>query len=70
MSDKPLVQQSLASDLSGLVLEINPPSSSSSDRFDAAVVFLEGFWTAMVREWAGLDRLRLGFKESNHTVRG
>ncbi len=57
MSDKPLIQQSLASDLSEFLLRINP-ASSGVDRFDAALAFLEGFWTAMVREWTGIDRLR------------
>jgi len=57
MSDKPLIQQSLASDLSEFLLRINP-ASSGVDQFDAALTFLEGFWTAMVREWTGIDRLR------------
>lgn len=56
MSDKPLIQQSLASDLSEFLLRINP--ASGVDQFDAALAFLEGFWTAMVREWTGIDRLR------------
>jgi ribosomal RNA-processing protein 1 len=29
-----------------------------SDRFDAAIGFLDGFWRAIVREWAGVDRHR------------
>lgn len=65
MSDKPLVQQALAADLAELVLLINPaePAGSSEadvqrTRFGAAVSFLEGFWTTMVREWEGLDKHR------------
>ncbi|VDC01952.1 unnamed protein product [Peniophora sp. CBMAI 1063] len=51
MSDKPLVQQALASELAGLLLAI--------DSTDAALGFLEGFWTCIVREWSGIDRLRI-----------
>lgn len=50
MSDKPLVQQALATDLANILLSI--PST------DAALAFLQGFWTSLVREWAGIDRLR------------
>ncbi len=50
MSDKPLIQQSLASELSELLLLI--------EHLDAALAFLEGFWIAMVREWTGIDRFR------------
>ncbi|WVR08021.1 hypothetical protein IAU60_005065 [Kwoniella sp. DSM 27419] len=59
MSDKPLVQQALASDLAELLLLINPKSDTPEDRFSASVAFLEGFWDAIVREWAGIDRLRM-----------
>jgi ribosomal RNA-processing protein 1 len=66
MSDKPLIQQSLARDLSSLLLSIDPdlPFSLSSDekssqRLSASLDFLRGFWEAMVREWEGLDRLRI-----------
>lgn len=55
MSDKPLVQQRLATDLSSLLLSINPPS----DKLSASLDYLGGFWEAMVREWEGLDRLRM-----------
>lgn len=66
MSDKPLIQQTLASELSNLLLSINPRPSSSSltseeaemEKFRAALGFLEGFWKAMIREWVGIDRLR------------
>ncbi|KAK7064087.1 rRNA processing protein [Favolaschia claudopus] len=51
MSDKPLVQQALASELAELLLNITSLSSSLS--------FLRGFWEATVREWSGIDRLRL-----------
>lgn len=56
MSDKPLVQQGLATDLANLVLRINP--SDPDARLAAALAFLEGFWVALVREWNGIDRLR------------
>jgi len=51
MSDKPLVQQALASELAELILTItNTPSS---------LAFLRGFWETTVREWSGIDRLRI-----------
>lgn len=50
MSDKPLVQQALASELAELILTITTTSSS--------LAFLDGFWEAIVREWNGIDRLR------------
>jgi ribosomal RNA-processing protein 1 len=50
MSDKPLVQQALATELAGLVLTITTTSSS--------LAFLRGFWETTVREWNGIDRLR------------
>lgn len=61
MSDKPLVQQALASELADLLLRINPRTSGdrAAARLDAALAFLEGFWLALVREWNGIDRLRL-----------
>jgi ribosomal RNA-processing protein 1 len=60
MSDKPLVQQALATDLAELLLQIHPSVEVEHDkeRFKAAVAFLDGFWRAIVREWEGLDRLR------------
>ncbi|KAJ3558977.1 hypothetical protein NM688_g614 [Phlebia brevispora] len=51
MSDKPLVQQALATDLAEILLVI--PKTSSS------LAFLRGFWGAIVREWNGIDRLRI-----------
>lgn len=50
MSDKPLVQQALSSELADLVLAITSTQ--------AALAFLRGFWEAMVREWSSIDRLR------------
>ncbi|KAG6337072.1 hypothetical protein ID866_2025 [Astraeus odoratus] len=50
MSDKPLVQQALASELAELLLTIADTSSS--------LHFLRGFWSIIVREWHGIDRLR------------
>ncbi|KAH7886085.1 nucleolar protein,Nop52-domain-containing protein, partial [Phlebopus sp. FC_14] len=51
MSDKPLVQQALAQELAELVLTITDVPSSLN--------FLKGFWTTTVREWNGIDRLRM-----------
>lgn len=50
MSDKPLVQQALASELADLLLLITSTPSS--------LAFLKGFWETIVREWNGIDRLR------------
>ena len=50
MSDKPLVQQDLATELADILLKIPDPSSS--------LLFLKGFWQTIVREWLGIDRLR------------
>jgi len=50
MSDKPLVQQALATELAGLLLSINSSQAS--------LAFLDGFWESTVREWNGIDRLR------------
>lgn len=59
MSDKPLVQQALASELSALVLSIDPAASASPEaRTLVALDFVAGFWECLVREWAGIDRLR------------
>jgi ribosomal RNA-processing protein 1 len=51
MSDKPLVQQALADELAELVLAIQDTQKSLD--------FLRGFWTTTVREWNGIDRLRI-----------
>ncbi|TFK56726.1 Nop52-domain-containing protein [Heliocybe sulcata] len=51
MSDKPLVQQALASELAELLLR--------STSKEASLAFLSGFWEATVREWNGIDRLRM-----------
>ncbi|KAG8857720.1 hypothetical protein FRB91_010957 [Serendipita sp. 411] len=51
LSDKPLVQQELAASLADLLLTM----TSSPASFH----FLRGFWEAMVREWSGLDYLRI-----------
>ena len=50
MSDKPLVQQALASELAELLLTISDTRS--------ALHFLRGFWITLVREWNCIDRLR------------
>ena len=50
MSDKPLVQQALATDLANILVSI--------PTLEASFAFLRGFWVALVREWSGLDRLR------------
>lgn len=51
MSDKPLVQQALSSELAELLLTITSTSG--------ALRFLRSFWETTVREWGGLDRLRM-----------
>ncbi|KIL71672.1 hypothetical protein M378DRAFT_155269 [Amanita muscaria Koide BX008] len=51
MSDKPLVQQALADELAELLLTISTPSAS--------LFFLRGFWETTVREWNGIDQLRI-----------
>ncbi|KAH9486505.1 Ribosomal RNA processing protein 1-like protein B [Psilocybe cubensis] len=51
MSDKPLVQQALATELAELLLTITSTSAS--------LAFLRGFWETTVREWNGIDRLRI-----------
>lgn len=50
MSDKPLVQQGLASELAEIVLSI--------PNIAPALAFLNGFWQTITREWSGIDRLR------------
>ncbi|KAK4705090.1 ribosomal RNA-processing protein 1, partial [Phenoliferia sp. Uapishka_3] len=64
MSDKPLVQQALASDLALLTLSVRPKTQGGRSlgrvaRFTSAMSYLRAFWDAIVREWSGLDRLRL-----------
>ncbi|KXN88781.1 hypothetical protein AN958_06650 [Leucoagaricus sp. SymC.cos] len=51
MSDKSLVQQALANELAELLLTITSTAAS--------LAFLKGFWTTIVREWNGIDRLRI-----------
>ncbi|TIB04631.1 hypothetical protein E3P96_01578 [Wallemia ichthyophaga] len=51
MSDKPLVQQKLAFDLSSILLEIPD--------LDKVWSFYKGFWDELIREWTGLDRYRI-----------
>ncbi|TFK77367.1 Nop52-domain-containing protein [Pluteus cervinus] len=51
MSDKPLIQQALAAELAELILTITTTTAS--------LRFLRGFWEATVREWNGIDRLRI-----------
>lgn len=53
MSDKPLVQQALASELAELILTISSTAAS--------LAFIRGFWEMTVREWNGIDRLRYVF---------
>lgn len=50
MSDKALVQQALASELANILLSV--------DDGIASFEFLGGFWRTIVREWAGIDRIR------------
>jgi len=56
MSDKPLVQQALAGELAELILAITSTTAS--------LAFLRGFWTTIVREWNGIDRLRCALRSS------
>jgi ribosomal RNA-processing protein 1 len=58
MSDKPRVQQALAQELADLLLVIKAPSSSTTSSIKPSLLFLEGFFDAMVREWPGLDKWR------------
>ncbi|PWY99314.1 Nop52-domain-containing protein [Testicularia cyperi] len=70
MSDKPLIQQRLAQDLSNLVL-VKPSTTATSrqastskdapmsQRAQGGLKFLEGFWDVLVAEWAGLDKHRI-----------
>ncbi|KAG8983682.1 hypothetical protein FRB93_007079 [Tulasnella sp. JGI-2019a] len=50
-SDKPLVQQALATDLAELMLNINSTPTSFQ--------FLKGFWQMIVEQWTKIDHLRL-----------
>ena len=50
MSDKPLVQQALASEIADILLSVTSVSVS--------LAFLRGFWESTVREWSSIDRLR------------
>ncbi|CAH3172246.1 unnamed protein product [Porites lobata] len=51
MSDKPLIQEELAFNISQLVLSFRNEQS--------AVLFIKTFFKTMEREWHGIDRLRL-----------
>lgn len=66
MSDKPRVQQALAQEMADMLLIINAgqisassSSSSAATNAEPSLLFLEGFWDAMVREWWGLDKWRI-----------
>lgn len=50
MSDRPLTQQRLVTDLAGLV-DVTPQSNT--------LPFLAAFWGTMARQWASLDVLRM-----------
>ncbi|KAJ3293553.1 hypothetical protein HK104_004368 [Borealophlyctis nickersoniae] len=50
MSDKPIIQQHLAEKLAGLTLQL---------KNDVPMRYLAMFWETIVREWYGIDRLRL-----------
>jgi hypothetical protein len=67
MSDKPLVQQRLATDLSEIILQITPQEQGVNEdgeeeqemaRDMAALDFIQGFWETIIREWVGIDRFR------------
>ncbi|KAJ3085822.1 hypothetical protein HK102_013797 [Quaeritorhiza haematococci] len=67
MSDKPLVQQHLADQIASLVHELALVSSSASTNTTSTpspalpypLRYIKTFWKTMVREWYGIDRLRL-----------
>ncbi|KAI0361012.1 Nop52-domain-containing protein [Trametes cingulata] len=51
MSDKPLVQQALATEIAEILLAIT--------KLSVSLQFLRGFWETTVREWNSIDRLRI-----------
>ncbi|RDX51869.1 Nop52-domain-containing protein [Lentinus brumalis] len=51
MSDKPIVQQALATEIADILLAISNTAVS--------LAFLRGFWESTVREWNTIDRLRI-----------
>ncbi|KAJ3404510.1 hypothetical protein HDU80_002712 [Chytriomyces hyalinus] len=51
MSDKALIQHELAERLAGLALSL--------DTTEKSLLYLNGFWSILVKEWFGIDRLRL-----------
>ncbi|KAI8995285.1 Nop52-domain-containing protein [Trametes punicea] len=51
MSDKPLVQQALATEIAEILLTIS--------KLSVSLEFLRGFWEETVREWNKIDRLRI-----------
>lgn len=73
MSDKPLVQQALAQELSTLVLRVagygeesneekkesEPDAASAQARALTALDFYHGFWTTTESEWLGVDKFRV-----------
>ena len=50
MTDRPLPQQALASDLANLLFQLRP---------SCADAWLRGFWTVVGAQWTGIDVLRL-----------
>lgn len=52
MSDKPLVQEELAKNISEIMSKLNHNAKAS-------FLFLETFFETMGREWSGIDRLRM-----------
>lgn len=61
MSDKPLVQQALTTQLANLVLKTNPAKDKPQTRIErtrCALTFLRAFYEAIIREWNGIDRYR------------
>ena len=57
MSDRPLTQQRLASDLAGLVDSLD---------IRAVIPFLSAFWKTMAREWRGIDVLRYAVRSTTY----
>lgn len=66
MSDKPLIQQQLANELSDLCLVYRPNPLSTTSKSLAqlqitkgGLQFWKGFWVAIRAEWHGIDRHRI-----------
>ncbi|KAB8339196.1 hypothetical protein FH972_022130 [Carpinus fangiana] len=61
MSDGPLAQQQLCTDLACLIYPLpgTPSSTSTTISKDNLLPFLDAFWQTIAREWNRIDRLRM-----------